>query len=188
MEPSEIPQAQSLERFREYLKLLARLQLGARPTASVDPSDVAHRTLIDAFEKCVQSRGRTRAEQAAWLRTILSRNVADLVRAQGHKKHDVPPETSLDRELDESSARLGSWLAVEQPTRYEHSQSHERAIMLADALARLPEDQREVLIRHYLLGCSPAEIGAALGRSISAVGGLLRRGLKQLGAELDALM
>jgi RNA polymerase sigma-70 factor (ECF subfamily) len=185
MQPSEIPKAQSLERFREYLKLLARLQLGARPSAWSDASGVAQQTLMEAFEKRAQFRGRTSAEQAAWLRTVLARRVADLVRAQRQKKHGVAPETSLDQELDESSARFRCWFAVEQPTRHEHL--HERAIVLADGLARLPEEQREVLIQHYWQKCSPAEIGAALDRDTIAVVGLLRLGLKQLGAVLDTL-
>jgi RNA polymerase sigma-70 factor, ECF subfamily len=186
MEPPEIPEAQGLERFRDYLRLLARLQLGARRTAAVDPSDIAQQTLIEAFEKRDQFRGGTRAEQAAWLRRMLARNVADLLRAQGRLKRDVTRESSLDEKLDESSARLGCWLAVEQPTPSEHAQLHERAIILADALARLPEHQREVLVLHYWQGCTVGEIGVALDRSPSAVAGLLKRGLKHLRAELDA--
>ena len=165
MEPPQVPEAQSLERFRDYLRLLARLQLGARPTAGVDPSDVVQQTLMEAFEKREQFRGQTRAEQAAWLRRMLCRNVADLLRAQGRKKRDVTRQTSLDEKLDESSARLGGWLAVEQPTPSEQAQLHEQAILLADALARLPEHQREVLVLHYWQGCSLAEIGAALDRT-----------------------
>ncbi len=152
MEPTDFPDAQGLERFRDYLRLLARLQLGARPSARVDPSDVVQQTLMEAFEKRDQFRGKTSAEQAAWLRRILARNVADVFRAQGRLKRDATRERSLDEELDESSARLGCWLAREQPSPSEHAQSHEQAILLADALARLPEHQREALVLHYWQG------------------------------------
>jgi RNA polymerase sigma-70 factor, ECF subfamily len=187
MEPPDVPEAQRFERFRHYLRLLARLQLGARLTSRIDPSDIVQQTLLEAFEKRDRFRGNTSAEEAAWLRTILGRNVADALRAAGSLKRDVTRERSLDEELDQSSARLGAWLALEQPTPSEHAQMHERAILLAEALARLPESQRDALIMQYWQGCSLAEIGAALDRTTSAVAGLLKRGLKQLRAELEAL-
>jgi RNA polymerase sigma-70 factor, ECF subfamily len=187
MEARNFPEAGRLERFRDYLKLLARLQLGARPTGRIDPSDLVQQTLMEAFEKRDQFRGDTSGEQAAWLRKILARNVADVLRAQGRQKRDVTRERSLEEQLDHSSARLGNWLALAQPSPSEHVQQHEQAIVLADALARLPEHQREALVLHYWQGCSLSEIGISLDRSTSAVAGLLKRGLKQLRARLDAL-
>ena len=186
MEPSDFQDAQRLERFRDYLKLLARLQLGATPTAQIDPSDVVQQTLMEAFEKRDQFRGCTSAEEAAWLRKILARNVSDGLRAGSSMKRDVARQRSLDEELDHSSARLGAWLALKQPTPSEHAQLHEQALLLATALARLPERQREALVMHYMHGCSLAEIGASLERSTGSVAGLLKRGLKHLRAELDA--
>jgi RNA polymerase sigma-70 factor, ECF subfamily len=187
MEQGDFPEAGRLERFRDYLRLLARLQLGARPTGRIDPSDIVQQTLMEAFEKRHQYHGETSAEQAAWLRRILAHNVADVLRAQGRLKRDVTRERSLEEQLDQSSARLGNWLALAQPTPSEHAQQHEQAIVLADALARLPEHQREALVLHYWQGRSLAEIGVSLDRSTSAVAGLLKRGLKQLRAQLDAL-
>ncbi len=187
MERPDFPETLRLERFRDYLKLLARLQLGDCSPGRVDPSDIVQQTLMEAFEKRDQFNGSTSSEQAAWLRRILARNVADVFRAQGRLKRDVTRERSLEMELDQSSARLGNWLALEQPSPSEHAQRHEQAILLADALARLPEHQREALVLHYWQGRSLAEIGASLDRSTSSVAGLLKRGLKHLRAELDAL-
>jgi RNA polymerase sigma-70 factor (ECF subfamily) len=53
-------------------------------------------------------------------------------------------------------------------------------LQLAEALARLPEAQREALTRHYLQGWSLEVIGRQIGRSPAAVAGLIKRGLKQL--------
>ena len=75
------PDTRDLERFRDYLKLLARLQLGVNLSRRIDPSDIVQQTLLEAFEKHHQFRGGTSAEQAAWLRKILARNVADVLRA-----------------------------------------------------------------------------------------------------------
>jgi RNA polymerase sigma-70 factor, ECF subfamily len=181
----DFPDAQRLERFRDYLRLLVRLQLGVRPNARVDPSDIVQQTLLEAFEKRAQFRGNTDAEQAAWLRMILARNVADVHRAQARLKRDVTRERSLDEDLDESSARLGRWLAADQPSPSEHARLHEQAILLADALARLPEFQREAVILHYWQGRSLAEIASTLDRSTGSIAGLLKRGLKALRTELD---
>jgi RNA polymerase sigma-70 factor, ECF subfamily len=186
MEPPGFPESRELERFRDYLKILARLQLGVRLYRRVDPSDIVQQTLMEAYEKYHQFRGRTGAEQAAWLRAILARNVADLLRAQGRLKRDPSREISLEEELDRSSARLGGWLAVDQPGPSDQAQLHEQAILLADALARLPEYQREALVLHYWQGCSLAEIGVLLDRSRDSVAGLLKRALKNLRSEFDA--
>ena len=138
MERVNFPDPGRLERFREYLRLLARLQLGTSPTGRVDPSDVVQQTLMEAFEKRDQFRGNTPAEQAAWLRKILARNVADIFRAQGRLKRDVTRERSLEEKLDQSSARLGSWLALEHASPSELAQQHEQAVLLAQALRGFP--------------------------------------------------
>jgi RNA polymerase sigma-70 factor (ECF subfamily) len=139
MDPPDLTDAQGLERFRDYLKLLVRLQFGVPPTARIDPSDLVQQTLMEAFEKRAQFRGNTDDEQAAWLRTMLARNVDEILRAEGRLNRDVNRERSLDEELDKSSARLGRWLAADQPSPSEHARPHEQAILVADALARLPE-------------------------------------------------
>jgi DNA-directed RNA polymerase specialized sigma24 family protein len=46
--------------------------------------------------------------------------------------------------------------------------------LLADALMRLPEFQREALILHYRQSYSLAEIAASLDRGTGSVAGLLR--------------
>jgi RNA polymerase sigma-70 factor (ECF subfamily) len=186
MEPGGFPEAGGLERLRDYLRLLARIRLGARLTGRIDPSDIVQQTLMEAFVKRDQFRGATSEERAAWLRRILARNVADALRAQSQQKRDVSRERSLEQQMEESSAQLGDWLAREQSTPSEYAQRHEQAILLADALARLPEHQREALVLHYWQGCSLAEISVSLDRSTTAVAGLLKRGLKHLREQLDA--
>jgi RNA polymerase sigma-70 factor (ECF subfamily) len=51
---------------------------------------------------------------------------------------------------------------------------------LAQALLRLPDDQRQAVELHHLQGLSLADAGQHLGRSREAVAGLVFRGLKNL--------
>jgi RNA polymerase sigma-70 factor (ECF subfamily) len=177
--PAEAPGA-GLERFREYLLLLARVQLGQRLPGKLDASDVVQQTLLEAHRKRAQFRGGSEAELAAWLRQLLACTLADALRAFGRAKRDVARERSLEAAVEESSARLAAWLAAEQSSPSQQAVRHEQAVHLADALARLPEAQRQALELRYCQGWSLADISGHLGRSPAAVAGLLKRGLKQL--------
>src|SRR5262249_32425136 len=93
-----------LAEYREYLRLLARLQLDPRLQAQLDPSDIVQQTLLKAHEHLDQFRGRSDAESRAWLRSILARCLVDAVRAFARQKGDRA--RSLEAELEQSSARL----------------------------------------------------------------------------------
>jgi RNA polymerase sigma-70 factor (ECF subfamily) len=169
-----------LERFREYLRLLARLQLDPRWQAKLDPSDVVQQTLLQAYQARDQFRGRGAAERAGWLRQILARVLANTVRDLGRAKRDANRERSLEAALENSSARLEAWLAAEQSSPSESVERQERLLRLADALAQLSPDQREAVTLHHLQGWTLAELAKHFGRSEAAVAGLLHRGFKRL--------
>src|ERR671939_260427 len=75
-----------LEDYREYLRLLARLQLDPRLRSRLDPSDIAQETLLKAHERRHQFRGQTEGERIAWLRTILANTLTDAVRKLGREQ------------------------------------------------------------------------------------------------------
>src|SRR5262245_16517535 len=56
----------------------------------------------------------------------------------------------------------------------------ERAVLLADALGRLPEHYREVIILSHLEGLSFPEVARRMGRSVDGVKNLWARALGQL--------
>jgi RNA polymerase sigma-70 factor, ECF subfamily len=186
MDPAADAHGHLLEQFREYLRLLARLHLGPRLKGKFDPSDVVQQSLLEAYAKRDQFHGGE-AERAAWLRQILARNLADALRAFDQAKRDAGRERSLEAAIQESSARLGAWLAAEQSSPSQRVQRHEDAARLAEALAQLPEDNREALVLHYCESLPLAEVARRMDRTTASVAGLLKRGLKQLREQFHEL-
>jgi len=171
---------EDLERFRDYLRLLARFQLPARLRAKLDPSDLVQQTLLRAYQSLDQLRGKSTAELTAWLRSILAHQLANAVRDYSRARRDVALERSLEAALEDSSLRLENWLAVAQASPVELAERNEQLLTLASALSGLPEEQREALLLRYHEGLPLVEIGSRLGRTRPAVASLLRRGLQQL--------
>jgi RNA polymerase sigma-70 factor (ECF subfamily) len=180
MSDEERQKGPTVEQFRDYLMMLARMQLGPASPKKVEASDVVQTTLLEAHRKRDQFRGGTEAEMASWLRQLLAFNLADAARAAGRAKRNVARERSLEAALDASSARLGAMLAADQSTPSQAAGRHEDAVLLARALAQLPEHQRRALILRHCDGCSLDEISRQLGRTPAAVAGLLKRGLHHL--------
>lgn len=166
-----------LNQYREYLRLLARLQIDQRLQSKVDPSDIVQQTLIKAHQNLGQFRGQTDWELAAWLRRILSNTMVDAVRKF---RVELAHEYSLEQSVEESSARLEAWLQANDSSPSEQVQHQEQLLRMAGALAMLPEDQRCAVELHYLKDEPLEAIALRMGRSLPSVAGLLRRGLKKL--------
>jgi RNA polymerase sigma-70 factor (ECF subfamily) len=63
----------------------------------------------------------------------------------------------------------------------------ERALSLREALDRLPDDQREVLVLRHIAGLSPGEIAERLGKTEGSIHGLHHRGRGALKTALQEL-
>jgi RNA polymerase sigma-70 factor (ECF subfamily) len=175
-----------LEQFRDYLGLLARLQVDARLRGKLDASGVVQETLLEAHQAREQLRGRSEAEVLAWLRKALAHNLADAVRKLGAGKRDVAREESLEQALEQSSAHLEAWLAAEQSSPSQQMERHEQTLRLAAALSRLPDKQRQAVELRHLKGLSLADVAGELACSKAAVVGLLHRGVGKLRQLLGA--
>ena len=169
-----------LERFRSYLVLLARLKLDRKLRGKLDASDVVQQTLLEAHQALESFRGNDLAEQAAWLRQILARNLANAVRDLTRAKRDVRQDARLQADLDNSATRLEGWLGAEQSSPSQKLERHERALLLAEALAQLPASRRDAVMLRHFQGLPLAEIAEQLDCTTAAVTGLLHRGLKNL--------
>jgi RNA polymerase sigma-70 factor, ECF subfamily len=169
-----------LEKYREYLSLLARTRLDPRLRGKCDASDIVQQTLLKAHQSLDQFRGRSEGELAAWLRQILANHLTDAMRAFGPGRRDLAREQSLQAGLEESSARLEAWLAADQSSPSQHAVRQEQLLRMSRALAELPDDQRQAVELKHLHGFSVEEVGRQMNKSKAAVVGLLFRGMKKL--------
>lgn len=169
-----------LERYREYLHLVTRLQLNDSVQAKLDASDVVQDTLLKAHERRGQFRGTSEAELAGWLRQILANQLIDELRRFHGAARDVALERRLQTAVDDSASRIDAWLADETSSPSQIASRHEDLLRLAEALAQLPDDQRTAVELKHIKGQTVAQISALMGRTETAVGGLLRRGVKRL--------
>jgi RNA polymerase sigma-70 factor, ECF subfamily len=172
--------ARDLENYREYLRLLAELQMDGPLQGKIDLSGVVQQTMIEANEALPGYKLNDADHLAAWLRRIMANNLADEIRKLRAGKRDIRRERSLEGALEQSSNRLRSWLAADQTSPSQQAQRQEQALRLSAALATLPDAQREALKLRHLQGQSLAQIAERLNRSHAAVAGLLKRGLQQL--------
>lgn len=176
----------SLEGFRDYLALLARLQLDPRLQGKIDLSGVVQQTLLEAHQEAAKLKRMAEPQRLAWLRRVLANNLADEARRLGTAMRDVGREVSLDAAVEQSSAALEECLASEASAPDRRAIRNEELLRLARALARLPDDQRRAVELHHLQGYPVAEVAQVLGRSGGAVGALLVRGLKRLRQQMAA--
>ena len=170
--------------YTNYLKLLIAAQLDGRLRKRVSPSDIVQETFFEAHRDFAQFRGRSTGEFVAWLRRILVNNILRVV--EQHllaEKRDVRREISLEqigKRLEQSTARLETLLAVEGESPSGCAQRREDEIMLADALAELPDDYRDVIMLRHIEGLQFEDVAQRMERSPGAVRMLWLRALKKL--------
>jgi RNA polymerase sigma-70 factor (ECF subfamily) len=159
-----------LEVYRAYLMVLARVQIGRRLQGKVDASDVVQEAFLGACRDFPQFRGTTTKEFLGWLRQILASLLANLVRHyQGTQRRDIRLERQLAIELDQSSQALDRGLVMPQSSPSQQAIRREQSVLLAEALGRLPEEWRELLILRHLEGLSFPEVARRLERSLDSV-------------------
>ena len=177
------PAAQALlaERYRSWLQLIARLQVDSRFQGKFSASDVVQQTLLEACRDLPKFRGQTEAELLAWLRQILAHVLAHEMRRYGAaQKRDLNREVSLEAALAQSSQRLGDMLARSGSSPSHKAAQREEEVLLAEVLAKLPADYREVIILRNLENLSHEETAQRMNRSVGATRMLWARALARL--------
>jgi RNA polymerase sigma-70 factor (ECF subfamily) len=131
---------------------------------------------MDAYRGFAEFRGGTTAEWLGWLRQIASHNACDLARRYaGTQKRLVKKEVPLE---SAGQAVGGPGDAPNTPSVL--TVLEEQQVLLADAIAQLSSDHREVIVLRNLQGLTFADIAGRLGRSRPAVQMLWMRAIESL--------
>lgn len=168
------------ERFREFLLVLARVQTGTRWRGKLDLSGVVQQTLLEAYQAGRRLADVTDRQKAAWLKQVLTHNLADEVRKLTAARRDAGREAARWRRKWLSRCRgwsdyspMGSPLRAGRP-------------FIKNVCSRWPKccllcpRANAVLELHFLEERSVAEVAEMLATTPPAVAGLLHRGLKKL--------
>ncbi|MBI3860563.1 MAG: sigma-70 family RNA polymerase sigma factor [Planctomycetia bacterium] len=170
-----------LELYRSYLGLLARVEIGRRLQGKVDASDLVQETFLEAHRNFARFEGTNERQFLNWMRQILAARVANLVRHYvGTQGRDVRLEQDLAAQLDQSSQLLDGGLMAECSSPSQLASGREQAVLLADALSKLPEDYRDVIVLRHLEGLTFPEVAGRMDKTLDSVEKLWVRGLARL--------
>ncbi len=165
-DPSAV--AQLLGRYRDRLRRMIAVRMDDRLSARVDPSDVVQETLVAASEQLSDYLRQCPLPFYPWLRQLAANRLADL-----HRKHVAAGKRSLKSEnppgiSDVSAAKLADRFAASQTGPLSRLIRREARARVREALARLAERDREILVLRHLEELSFADSAAVLGISEAA--------------------
>jgi RNA polymerase sigma-70 factor (ECF subfamily) len=139
-----------------------------------EAEDVLQEVFLQIWQQA-RSFDSARGRAFTWLVTLARSRAIDRLRsldsrdrAARRSSEDAPSMTNDEEWADDAAERS------------------ERAEVVRDALAELPEEQRQVLLLAYLEGMSQSEIAAAKNQPLGTVKTRTRAGLKRLSEALRA--
>ena len=137
-----------------------------------EAEDVLQEVFLQVWQRA-HSFDAERGRAFTWLVTLARSRAIDRLRSVGSRERaalasaeEVPPESESSEWADTAAIRA------------------ERAEAVRDALAELPEEQRQVLLLAYLEGMSQSEIAAAKNQPLGTVKTRTRSALRKLGESL----
>jgi RNA polymerase sigma-70 factor (ECF subfamily) len=175
-----------LQRHRDRLRQMIALRLDRRLRPRIDPSDVLQETLAEAARKLADYARDRPLPFYPWLRRLAWERLVQL-----HRWHVRTGKRSVRREEaglplpDESAVQLADRLASRGSSPSAPLHQAEMRARVQEALARLSERDREVLVLRYLEHLSTREIAAVLGLAESGVKTRQLRALQRLRDLLD---
>jgi RNA polymerase sigma-70 factor (ECF subfamily) len=152
---------QLFARHRAYLHRFVELRLDPRLRRRVDASDVVQEACLEALARLDAYLERPPMPLRLWLRQIaLDRTL------KARRYHLGTARRALDREVplpEQPSLLLAGRLLAAGSTPSQHLDRHELARRLRQAVAQLPEADREVILMRHFEGLSNQEVGCLLG-------------------------
>jgi len=174
-----------LELHRPFLRRLVAVRLDRRVAARVDPSDIVQDAMVTAAAGMDGFFERRPLPFVPWLRRIAVARVAD-----AYRRHVRADRRSVSREISRlpgrSAAELAKRLIAATSSPSRGLRRREAADRVHEALQRIPQRDRDVLVFRYLEGLSTEETADVLGVSQAAVKVRLLRAIQRLRDVLGA--
>ncbi len=160
-----------LERYRKRLRDLIALRIDRRLLPRVDPSDIVQDSLVEADRRLADYAHERAAPFYVWLRGLALQKLVE-----EHRRHIRAKRRSIQREEvevsrlpDESLQKLAERLVAGGSSPSAQLLRADRQRLLMQALARLPDNDHELLVLRHLEQLSVKEIAAVLGLTEGAV-------------------
>jgi RNA polymerase sigma-70 factor (ECF subfamily) len=156
------------DRHRERLRKMVAVRMDQRLRGRLDPSDVVQEVLTEAWKRIEDYLGKRPLPFYPWLRQLAWERLVKL-----HQRHLHAGKRAIQREqapnIGVSDEAMTAWLPSPGSSPSSRAVRAELESRIHDALARLPEKDRDVLVMRYLEGLSTAETAEILGTSVGAV-------------------
>jgi RNA polymerase sigma-70 factor (ECF subfamily) len=179
-----------LIRHRQRLRQMIAVRIDHRLAARLDPSDVVQEVFVEALGKMPDYLRERPLPFYPWLRQLAWERLAKL-----HERHIQAQKRTTTREArwvgalpDESALALVDRLVAPGSSPSKQVLRQEMQGRVQAALARLTEQEREVLVMRYLEQLSIREIGAVLGITESGVKSRHLRALQRIRGLLSNYM
>ena len=177
-----------LGRYRHFISLLVRARFrGGRMAARVDSSDIVQDVLVRVAGHIETFEGVDQRAWEGWLRRIAEREVLRQVDQHlGAARRDAGRERPAagggggGGGGESPSLVLAGCLEASITSPSLAAVRKERAVLLADALARLPEDYGELLVQRHIEERPFDEIAQRMERSSGALRTMWVRALRKL--------
>jgi RNA polymerase sigma-70 factor (ECF subfamily) len=154
--------------YAHFLPIVHRRVWHLVPTQDVD--DVTQEVFIAVVKSLKSFRGE--AKFSTWLRTLTNRQIANYYRNRDRKGHDIVDGVDP---TDEQHAFMDTDMNMRR---------FEDFIALRNALLRLPEHYREILLLRFVERLRFKEISDEIDKSLDATKSLFRRALSALQEEV----
>jgi RNA polymerase sigma-70 factor (ECF subfamily) len=171
-----------LDRHRDALRNMIRARMDQKLARRVDASDVVQDVLLEASQRLDDYIRDPKLPFGLWLRQMAQDRIIDL-----HRRHRVARRRSLDREqqragpgTDQSSLELAAQLRDPELTPAAATLRKELHQRFVEAIDRLEDEDREILLMRHFEQLTNSEAAELLGLSQPAAGMRHLRALRRL--------
>ncbi len=165
-------------RYQERMLAIVRLRMGQRLRSRMDSQDLVQSVMLESLQSLDRFEYRTEGAFLHWLSRLVENKIRDKVDYLTAQKRDIR------RELPDKEEIAGN-LRSSTPTPSGIAQKAEEMARLEEAIEKLSQDQRDLIIMHKLEGMSYEEIAEATEKTPESVRKALARSLAKLASELS---